>query len=157
MGFIGDPTGNLARCNSAHVEIRGLSLQNGAENAIVDFTPMSQPPISQKQIAEALGITQATVSMALAGNPKITLKLNGIKPEDIGVEMLVISKRKTPTEPFSVLKCTPLAGVMSGEDEGTWSGVVQMQKPGVYEYGFRIFPKHAWLAHRQDFSLMKWV
>jgi alpha-glucan phosphorylase-like protein len=89
--------------------------------------------------------------------PKITLKLNGIKPEDIGVEMLVISKRKTPTEPFSVLKCTPLAGVMSGEDEGTWSGIVQMQKPGVYEYGFRIFPKHPLLAHRQDFSLMKWV
>jgi LacI family transcriptional regulator len=36
---------------------------------------MSQTPISQKQIAEALGTTQATVSMALAGNPKITLKL----------------------------------------------------------------------------------
>jgi hypothetical protein len=46
---------------------------------------------------------------------------------------------------------------MSGKDEGTWSGIVQMQKPGVYEYGFRIFPKHPLLAHRQDFSLMKWV
>jgi hypothetical protein len=89
--------------------------------------------------------------------PKITLKLNGIKPEELGVEMLIIRKRKNMTEPFSVLKCTALTGVMSGKDEGTWSGIVQMQKPGVYEYGFRIFPKHPLLAHRQDFSLMKWV
>jgi glucan phosphorylase len=89
--------------------------------------------------------------------PKITLKLNGIKPEELGVEMLIIKKRKNMTEPFSVLKCTALTGVMSGKDEGTWSGIVQMQKPGVYEYGFRIFPKHPLLAHRQDFSLIKWV
>jgi phosphorylase/glycogen(starch) synthase len=89
--------------------------------------------------------------------PKITLKLNGIKPEELGVEMLIIRKRKNMTEPFSVLKCTALKGVMSGKDEGTWSGIVQMQKPGVYEYGFRIFPKHPLLAHRQDFCLMKWV
>jgi hypothetical protein len=89
--------------------------------------------------------------------PKITLKLNGLKTDELGVEMLVISKRKQTTEPFSVLKCTALSGVISGEDEGTWTGEVRMQKPGVYEYGFRIYPKHPLLAHRQDFALIKWV
>ena len=28
---------------------------------------------------------------------------------------------------------------------------------GVYDYAFRVFPKNALLAHRQDFSLMKWL
>lgn len=89
--------------------------------------------------------------------PKITLKLNGLREEDLGVEMLVIRKRKQITDPFSVLKCTALKGTMTGEDEAMWIGEVRMQKPGVYEYGFRIFPKHPLLAHRQDFALIKWV
>ena len=89
--------------------------------------------------------------------PRITMKLNGLKTEELGVEMLVISKRKQIAEPFSVLKCTALRGVMSGEDEGIWTGEVRMQKPGVYEYGFRIYPQHPLLAHRQDFALIKWV
>jgi hypothetical protein len=90
-------------------------------------------------------------------SPKISLNLNGLTLGDLGVEMLVIAKRKQPSDPFSVLKCTELSGVSTGAEEATWTGSVRMQKPGVYEYGFRIFPKHPMLAHRQDFSLIKWV
>lgn len=89
--------------------------------------------------------------------PKITLSLNGLSVDELGVEMLVIDKRKHAAEPFSVLKCAALAGKMSGEYEATWTGAVRMQKPGVYEYGFRIYPKYPMLAHRQDFALIKWV
>jgi hypothetical protein len=32
-----------------------------------------------------------------------------------------------------------------------------MNLAGVYEYGFRIFPKNADLPHRQDFGLVKWI
>jgi len=28
---------------------------------------------------------------------------------------------------------------------------------GVFEYGFRLFPKHALLPHRQDFGLVRWL
>lgn len=89
--------------------------------------------------------------------PEITIGLNGLKLEELGVEMLVIAKRKNPSEPFSVLKCAELQGILSGDGEATWKGAVRMQKPGVYEYGFRIYPKHPLLAHRQDFTLIKWV
>jgi len=50
-----------------------------------------------------------------------------------------------------------LQGILSGDGEATWKGAVRMHKPGVYEYGFRIYPKHPLLAHRQDFTLIKWV
>ena len=89
--------------------------------------------------------------------PKITLALNGLSVEDVGVEMLVIAKRKRALDPVSVLKCAELTGAMTGDGEATWTGAVRMQKPGVYEYGFRIFPKHPMLAHRQDFPLIRWV
>lgn len=89
--------------------------------------------------------------------PEITIGLNGLTLDELGVEMLVIAKRKNPTEPFSVLKCAELQGMVSGDGEATWKGAVRMHKPGVYEYGFRIFPKHPLLAHRQDFTLIKWV
>lgn len=89
--------------------------------------------------------------------PKIILGLNGLSADEVGVEMLVIAKRNQASDPFSVLKCAELKGVATGEGEATWTGAVRMQKPGVYEYGFRIYPKHPLLAHRQDFSLVKWV
>lgn len=89
--------------------------------------------------------------------PKIILSLNGLTVNEIGVEMLVIAKRKQPSDPFSVLKCAELDGAETSEGEAVWTGSVRMQKPGVYEYGFRIYPKHHLLAHRQDFPLIKWV
>lgn len=90
-------------------------------------------------------------------SPKITLGFNGLSAEDLGVEMLVIAKLKQPSDLFSVLKCTELKGVATGSDEATWTVSVHMQNPRVYEYGFRIYPKHSLLAHRQDFTLIKWA
>jgi len=34
---------------------------------------------------------------------------------------------------------------------------ISMEKIGVYHYAFRLFPKSKWLAHRQDFNLIKWI
>jgi starch phosphorylase len=30
-------------------------------------------------------------------------------------------------------------------------------KPGIYKYSIRMFPKHLDLAHRQDFPYVKWL
>ena len=39
----------------------------------------------------------------------------------------------------------------------TYKKSVLVRQSGVYEYGFRVFPKHPKLPHRQDFSLIKWI
>jgi hypothetical protein len=50
-----------------------------------------------------------------------------------------------------------LKAKVSKADNVVWSGKIPMEKAGVYEYGFRIFPTHPLLAHRQDLALVKWV
>ena len=33
----------------------------------------------------------------------------------------------------------------------------KLKKPGTYDYGIRIFPKHNMLPHKQDFPLLQWI
>jgi hypothetical protein len=44
----------------------------------------------------------------------------------------------------------------SGADS-TYSCHFLPDSAGVFEYGFRMFPKHPMLPHRQDFALVRWL
>ena len=90
-------------------------------------------------------------------NPMITLDLNGLSAEDVGVEMVIIEKRSHHDDPFTMIASHVLKAKVSKADNVVWSGKIPMEKAGVYEYGFRIFPTHPLLAHRQDLALVKWV
>ena len=87
----------------------------------------------------------------------ITLDLNGLTAEDVGVEMVIIEKRNHHDDPFTMIASHVLKAKVSKADNVVWSGKIPMEKAGVYEYGFRIFPNHPLLAHRQDLALVKWV
>ncbi|MBL7776216.1 MAG: hypothetical protein JNK89_09450, partial [Saprospiraceae bacterium] len=39
----------------------------------------------------------------------------------------------------------------------TYACNFQPQTAGVFEFGFRMFPKHPLLPHRQDFGLVRWL
>ena len=41
--------------------------------------------------------------------------------------------------------------------ETTYSCRFNPSAAGVFEYGFRMFPKHPLLPHRQDFGLVRWL
>lgn len=98
----------------------------------------------------------------------ITLDIKDLEPEDISVELLIAERKQgrphiVMAEEFNPqsVKSPMAAGVESGEEE---SGQLvkyickkQMKLSGVYEYGFRIFPKNDLLPHRQDFSLVRWI
>ena len=34
---------------------------------------------------------------------------------------------------------------------------IQSDRSGTFNYGIRIYPKHEFLPHRQDFGLLKWI
>ncbi len=34
---------------------------------------------------------------------------------------------------------------------------VPVVNAGTFNYGFRVFPKHELMPHRQDFPLVKWI
>jgi hypothetical protein len=45
----------------------------------------------------------------------------------------------------------------SSGTKATYSGNLTLKMSGVFDFAFRIFPKAEFLAHRQDFNLVKWV
>lgn len=88
---------------------------------------------------------------------KATMKLfiDGIDAENIGLEVIFF-KRLNDNElelKFSeefILKAKT-------NNAATFECDVELEMAGVYEYGFRLFPKHELLPHRQDFNLVKWL
>ena len=82
---------------------------------------------------------------------EVSLKLDGIEPEHIGVELITTQDMKELVEVHSF----NLSNVNSGI--ATYTCDLRSDWPGTFEYGVRIFPKHEQLAHRQDFALLKWI
>jgi len=87
---------------------------------------------------------------------KVTLDLGELTSEEIGIEM-VLSKIAGGDE----------GEIYRGSVEFDCSGtegsvaeytlVQEVDETGVFNIGFRIFPKHPDLAHRMDFPLVRWI
>lgn len=86
---------------------------------------------------------------------ELELKLNGIAATDVGVDILFGQKELDSVNKIMLKKEMTLVDSANGIAKFTCK--IPMEKIGVYHYAFRLFPKHAWLAHRQDFNLMKWI
>jgi hypothetical protein len=86
---------------------------------------------------------------------KVTLRLQDLSPEDIGIE-IVFYKRKSEEELELIGKHEMKFSHASGADS-TYSCHFLPDSAGVFEYGFRMFPKHPMLPHRQDFALVRWL
>lgn len=88
-------------------------------------------------------------------NVGIKVYCNGVKAENLGVEILFF-KRKSETE-LELRNTFPLELTDGNGDIATFSSEINPQMSGVYEYGFRLYPKHENLPHRQDLGLIKWL
>ncbi len=85
----------------------------------------------------------------------VALRLHSLSPADIGVEV-VFFKRHSETE-LQLLEKYELEHTGFEKGVATYACTIQPQNAGVFEYGFRMFPKHPLLPHRQDFGLVKWL
>jgi hypothetical protein len=85
----------------------------------------------------------------------VTLHLQTLSSSDLGVEV-VFFRRRSETELDLIgtheLELDHQKGALA-----TYSCSITPQTAGVFEYGFRLFPKHPLLAHRQDFGLVRWL
>lgn len=85
---------------------------------------------------------------------KITLDLNGLTSEDVGVE-IVISKKQEEQDVFVETQEFRVEHV-----EGnccTYCLDLTILTPGSYNYGLRVFPKNKLLPHRLDFHYLLWI
>ncbi len=97
----------------------------------------------------------------------ILLDIGTLSPEDISVELLIARREDNQLNIISryeMKKEKVKASLLAGDDDSIngnqWVKYVCDQKvtfSGVYEYGFRVYPSHKLLAHRQDFSLISWI
>ena len=87
---------------------------------------------------------------------KVVLDLNGLTPDEIGVEM-VHTRSASGHEPMVFrgkedFKCTRVDGSLA-----EYTFVQKVDETGVFDIGFRIYPKHEHIPHRMDFPLVRWI
>jgi glycogen phosphorylase/synthase len=86
---------------------------------------------------------------------EIELKLNGIKAEDLGIDILFGQKEMDSVKKIMHKEEMKLVESVPGIAKFTCK--ISMEKIGVYHYAFRLYPKNKFLPHRQDFNLIKWL
>jgi len=82
---------------------------------------------------------------------EVVLKLNGVLPESVGVELVV-------SENYHEL-VSRMEFKLSKHDKETaiYELEASIDRPGTFQFGVRLFPKHELLPHRLDFGMLRWI
>lgn len=87
---------------------------------------------------------------------KVVLDLGILSAEEIGVEMVhTLSGSGHESQTFrgkEEFQCTRVDGSLA-----EYTFVQNVEETGVFDIGFRIFPKHEHIPHRMDFPLVRWI
>ena len=86
----------------------------------------------------------------------VVLDLDGLTAEEIGVEMVMINNARDEDE--SVYRGT--VDFTCTKSEGSiaeYAFVQEVSETGLFDIGFRIYPKHELIPHRMDFPLVRWI
>jgi len=87
---------------------------------------------------------------------KVTLDLDGLAPEEIGVEMVMVDSGSdvNNSKMLGTLDfiCTHTEGSVA-----EYTFIQQVGVTGLFDIGFRIYPKHDLIPHRMDFPLVRWI
>ncbi|OYT17803.1 MAG: alpha-glucan phosphorylase [Bacteroidetes bacterium 4572_77] len=109
-----------------------------------------------KVISETLPQTTQENSLNTKDNfvAKIELNLNGLSASEVGVEILFA--RKYDTTVTSILHKQELEVVENG-DITTYFCDIPINRAGVHDYVFRVFPKSNYIKYSNEFPLVKWI
>jgi phosphorylase/glycogen(starch) synthase len=86
---------------------------------------------------------------------EVSLNLHELSTDDVGVE-IVLGNTENETLKNIVHK-QELKAVAFENGIGKYFIEFPIKHPGVYDYAFRIFPKHPLLKYRMDCPLVKWI
>ena len=100
------------------------------------------------------GITNV-LKTGIEYSSKVVLDLKGLQPEEVGLEIVISEQDNAGNEKWRK-NSSFIAGVLEGTI-CTYQLKLSPIIPGIYNYGLRLYPKNKYLAHRQDFVLMKWL
>ena len=87
---------------------------------------------------------------------KVVLDLGALSAEEIGVEIVHTRSGNGSEAQFFLgtddFECTRVDGSMA-----EYTLVQKVDETGVFDVGFRIYPKHEHIPHRMDFPLVRWI
>ncbi|MFA6949115.1 MAG: alpha-glucan family phosphorylase [Lentimicrobiaceae bacterium] len=86
---------------------------------------------------------------------EIVLNVNELSPSDIGLEVIFGQKENGEVNKIAFIEEMTVAGV--DVNIVTYFIEIKTIQAGVYDFAFRLYPKHPLLPHRQDFNLVKWI
>ncbi len=87
---------------------------------------------------------------------EVTLDVDGLKPEDIGVELLLASQIEKGHD-VKIAGKFELQVVSTEGSKVVYAVEAPMEHTGSYDIALRVFPKNENLPHRMDFALVKWA
>ncbi len=106
----------------------------------------------------SMDLPESTKTQLISGEKykgEVVLDLNELSNIDVGVEIVI-----TDNEIGSKVSILENLEMKLTKKEGTkayYEVEIAPAKPGVFNYGVRVFPKNEYLPHRQDFSYVKWI
>ncbi len=112
----------------------------------------------KKIYAESVNVHELTANALVPGETYkggISININGLKPKDIGVEMVISESNNE-----GGLIITDIINLNRESINGSsvyYSFEFSPSKPGSINYAFRIYPKNDLLPHRQDCPVVSWV
>jgi phosphorylase/glycogen(starch) synthase len=86
---------------------------------------------------------------------EVELKLNGLSAEDIGIDILFGQKEDDVVRQITFQENLVL--VFTEGVTARYTCRIPVERVGVYDFAFRLYPKNRHLPHRQDFPLIKWI
>lgn len=107
----------------------------------------------------SVGIPDATVRPLELGEgfeAEVIIRPNGFNEDDLGVEVL-FGNKDTSGEVDEIILTKELKGFREKDGNLHYTCSFPIGKAGVYDFAFRLFPKHPELPHRQDFPLVRWI
>lgn len=107
--------------------------------------------VSVKQI----DVSKEPVVIGKKYQATVELNLNGISPNDVGVELVVAEP--VDSNRVKVRHVQEFERVDTKQSIVTYTLDIVPTDPGVFDVGIRIYAKHHKLPHRQDFCLVKWI
>jgi alpha-glucan phosphorylase-like protein len=87
---------------------------------------------------------------------RVVIDLKGLKPEEVGVEM-VVTENGEDNNPVTLVDCLQFDVEKTEGTILTYKLNLQLMNSGAYGYAIRVYPKHPELPHRQDFQYLKWL
>lgn len=86
----------------------------------------------------------------------VTLDIDGLSPDDIGVELL-LAEQIEQGRPVRIAEKKELAVAKAEGSEATYAVDATPSLTGSFDAALRVYPKNPLLPHRMDFALVRWV